>query len=81
MISYEYEYLGSAQTPVTKSSMYKRPHRILVLLHTRSTYPTQLAKISFDEILDLTADVLYFILLKKPYTTARILENLSLIHI
>ena len=37
MISYEYEYFGSARTPVTKSSTkYKRPHRILVLLH--STY-------------------------------------------
>ena len=39
---------------------YKRPHRILVLLHTRSKYPTQLAKMSFDEILDLTADVFLF---------------------
>ena len=36
MISYEYEYFGSARTPATKSSTpeYKRPHRILVLLNT-----------------------------------------------
>ena len=34
MILYEYEYFGSALTPVTKSSIYKRPHRILALLHT-----------------------------------------------
>ena len=34
MIPYEYEYFGSARAPATKSSMYKRPHRILVLLHT-----------------------------------------------
>ena len=29
-------------------------------LSARSKYPTQLAKMSFDEILDLTADVLSF---------------------
>ena len=37
---------------------------------TRSTrdrkYPTQLAKISFDEILDLTADVFSFIVSSHP---------------
>ena len=75
----EYEYFGSARTPLTKSSTskYKRPHRVLVVLHTRSTYPTQLAKMSFDEIIDLTAGVFYFIIIaiEKPYTTARILEN------
>ena len=78
MISYEYEYFGSARTPVTKSSTrYKIPHRILVLFHTRSKYPTQLAKMSFDETLDVTADVFYFIIIaiEKPYTTARILEH------
>ena len=59
MISYEYEYFGSARTPVTKSST--RDHTAsLFCFHTRSKYPTQLAKMSFDEILDLTADFFLF---------------------
>ena len=82
-ISFEYEYVGSTRTPVTKSSTYKRPHRILVLLYTRSKYPTQLAKMSFDEILDLTADVFYFIIIAREtihdcsYTRERIMSSVS----
>ena len=60
-----------------KVVFYNRPHRILVLLHARSKYPTPLANMSFDEILNLTADVFLFykIAIEKPYTTARTLEN------
>ena len=39
--------LDQARTPATKRNTdykYKSPHRILVLLHTRSKYPTQLAR-------------------------------------
>ena len=84
MISYEYEYFGSSRTPVTKSSMHKRPHRILVLLHTRSKHPTLLAKMSFDEILDLTAVVFLFHNCYREtihvcsYTRERIMSPVSL---
>ena len=36
-------------------------------LSARSKYPTQLAKMSFDEILDLTADVFSFYNNKKEW--------------
>ena len=63
--------------PQKLKALYNRPHRILVLLHARSKYPTPLANMSFDEILNLTADVFLFykIAIEKPYTTARTLEN------
>ena len=48
MISYEYEYLGSARTPVTKSSMYERPHRILFwfIQRTTSMYQVRIIRVS-----------------------------------
>ena len=56
MISCEYEYFESAHTPATKSST--RDHTASLFCFIRDRRPTQLAKMSFDEILDLTADVL-----------------------
>ena len=60
MISHEYEYFGSARTPVTKSSTRDHTATLFCFIYTRSKYPTQLAKMSFDEILDLTADIFLF---------------------
>ena len=57
MISYEYEYFGSARTSVTKSSTRDHIASLFCFIYTRSKCPTHLAKMSFDEILDLTADV------------------------
>ena len=61
MISYEYEYFGSARIPATKSSTRDHIASLFCFIQ-RSKYPTQLAKMSFDEILDLTADGFSFIL-------------------
>ena len=63
-------------THPSNQTLSKKPHRNLVL-HTRSKYPTQLANMSFDEILDVTAGFFSFTInaIQKRYTSARILEN------
>ena len=85
MISYEYEYFGSARTSVTKSSTSDHIASLFCFIYTRSKYPTHLAKMSFDEILDLTADVILFCYINLyretikdcSYTRERIMSSVS----
>ena len=89
MISYEYEYFGSARTPVTKSSTRDYTASLFCFIQrTTSRYASykydceipgtsrvKNTKTHKNNIICRKPTNVLRILLEKPYTTARILEN------
>ena len=83
IISYEYEYFGSARTLVTKST---RDHTASLFCFIQDRSITRsLQRWSFDEILDLAADVFLFYsncyretIHDCSYIRERIMSSLSL---
>ena len=76
MISYEYEYFGSARTPVTKSSTRDHTASLFCFIQDRSIPRSLQRWVSMkSSISQLTFFYFIIIAIEKPYTTARILEN------
>ena len=76
MISHEYEYFGSARTPVTKSSTRYHTESLFCFIQDRSIPRSLQRWVSIkSSISQLTFFYFMIIAIEKPYTTARILEN------
>ena len=76
MISYEYEYFGSARTPVTKSSTRDHGTSLFCFIQDRRIPRSLQRWVSLkSSISQLTCFYFIIIAIEKPYTTARILEN------
>ena len=75
-ISYEYECLGSARTPVTKSSTRDHTASLFCFIQDRSIPRSLQRWLSMkSSISQLTLFYFTIIAIEKPYTTARILED------